>query len=193
MIVATWLLFVLGGLGATDILLFHTIAQSIRRHPAARQELITHSLRGPTYAALFVLVPNCVMQGAWFWVLVALLAVDLAISVWDFAIERESRAFFGGLPTGEYVLHVFIAIVFGALITAVLFEAAPWASAPTRLAWEPAPVPAALRWAFLVMAALVLASGLLDLRAVLRLGPRSRASEGRRAPRVPDATLGTSP
>jgi hypothetical protein len=178
-------------------MVFHTIAQSIRRHPAARQELIAHALRGPTYAALFVLVPNCVMQGAWFWALVSLLAFDLAISLWDFAIEGKSRAFFGGLPTGEYVLHVLIAMVFGALITAVLFEAAPWASAATRFAWEPAPVPAALRWIFLPMAALVLASGILDLRATLRLGRRSIATGEGRDRLLPDVSspreIGTSP
>ena len=170
MTIATYLLFVLGCLGAADIILFHAIAQSIRRHYESRQELIVHSLRGPTYAALFVLVPNCVMQGAFFWMLVGLLAFDLAISLWDFSIERRSRRSVGGVPTGEYVLHVVMGIVFGGVIAAVFFEGLPWASAPTRLAFVPAPVPWVLRCIITLMALPVLMSGVRDLHAALRLG-----------------------
>src|SRR5713226_8228307 len=105
MVIATYLLFVLGCLGAADIVLYHSVAHGIRSHPDSQRELVTHSLRGPTYAALFLLIPNFAMQGAYSGLLASLLVVDIAISVWDFALERASRQFFGGLPTGEYVLH----------------------------------------------------------------------------------------
>ena len=175
MTIATYFLFVLGCMGAADIILFHAIAQSIRRHWESRQELVAHCLRGPTYAALFVLVPNCVMQGAWFWVLVALLAVCLAISLWDFAIERRSRRLFGGPPIGEYRLHVVMGILFVGLLVTILCEATPWASLHTTLTWEPAPsVPSVLRWILTLMSIPVLLNGVMDLVAALRVGHSPR-------------------
>src|SRR5262245_896654 len=108
MAIATYILFVLGALGATDILLYHSVAHGIRHHVDCRHELVVHSLRGPTYATLFVLIPNVGLHGLYFWALVALLVVDVTISIVDFVLERHARAFLGGLPTGEYILHIFL-------------------------------------------------------------------------------------
>jgi hypothetical protein len=107
---ATYLLFVLGCLGATDILVYHCIAHGIRSHPDSRAELVVHSLRGPTYATLFLFVPNFAFHGLFFWCLMGLFVVDVGISICDFALERRSRQFFGGLPSGEYVLHIIIGV-----------------------------------------------------------------------------------
>lgn len=173
MAVATYILFVLGCLGATDILLYHSISHGIRSHADSRLELLVHSLRGPTYAALFVLVPNFAMQGGFFWLLMAIFAFDVAISLGDFLIERASRAFFGGLPTGEYVLHIILAMLFGALVTSVIYDVGHWATMPTRLAYEPAAVPGWFRAVFLVMAVFVLYSGTMDAVAAMRLTRRA--------------------
>lgn len=167
---ATYILFVMGLLGAADILLYHSISHGIRSHVDSRLELVTHSLRGPIYAALFVLVPNFTMQGAWFWVLMGILLADVGVSLADFLLERPSRAFFGGLPTGEYVLHIAMAMLFGALVTSLLFGAGAWAWMGTRLAYEPALVPSLLRAVMGVMAFFVLGTGALDALAVVRLG-----------------------
>lgn len=85
------LLFLIGLLGAADIVLFHTRAQRLHAHRPARAELFTHFLRGPTYAALFLGVPNLSFGGNWFHGLCGLLAFDLAISIADFWLEPESR------------------------------------------------------------------------------------------------------
>lgn len=169
MIAATYLLFLLGLLGAADILFYHSISHGIREHEDAQQELWIHSLRGPTYAILFVTIPNFQMQGAYFWALILLLAIDVAISIWDFAIEGESRRFLGGLPAGEYVLHMVMAMVFGAMASSVLYEAWEWARMPTQITYEPAMVPRILRAIMALMAVCVLWSGIQDARAALRL------------------------
>jgi hypothetical protein len=169
---ATYLLFILGVLGATDIALYHTVAHGIRSHPDSRAELIVHSLRGPTYAALFLLLPNFAMQGLYFWLLIGLFAVDLAISLGDFALERHSRQFFGGLPSGEYVLHILLAMLFGALVTAVCYGAGDWATLPTQIRYDPAGVPNLLRLVLAVMAILVFYSGAQDALAAFRLRGR---------------------
>lgn len=171
MFVPSLLLLVIGVLGATDIWLFHQRAHDLHAHAPARAELVTHFLRGPTYALLFTLVPNCTFAGAALVALGVLLAVDLLISLADFWLEPASRAGRGGLPRGEYVLHVLIAMLFGALVAAVAYEAGPGLHAPTALAWHDG-VPTWLRVALAFMAAGVLASGLSDLAAVRRLGAR---------------------
>ncbi len=175
MIAATYLLFAMAVLGALDILLFHTIAHGIRKNPDSRAELWPHALRGPTYAILFIAIPNFALDGAWYWTLLALLAIDLAISIWDFALERESRRVLGGLPTGEYVLHILLAMTFGALVACILGFEGSRASSPTRIHFEPVSVPDVIRLALAIAAPIVLGSGLLDALAALRLARTSRA------------------
>ena len=171
--IATYLLLALGLLGATDVFLFHTIAHGLRRHPDSRWELVTHSLRGPTYCALFLVVPNFQMQGTWCWMLVGLLVVDVGISVWDFWLERRSRDQLGGLPTGEYLLHMVMAMVFGAMVISILAAVPRWVPLPTGIVYAPAAVPETLRLVLGMMAIGVLVSGLQDAWAVRRLARRA--------------------
>jgi hypothetical protein len=167
--VASWLLFALGLVGASDILFYHTLAQRIRTHAPARYELFSHACRGPVYLPLFLGIPNFAFHGVWYWTLLLLLVVDLGISVWDFSLEKQSRRALGGLPTGEYLLHVALAILFGAFVAAVLLRTWNWHALPTRVLYEPAAVPDLLRAALAVMGVANLASGILDARAALRL------------------------
>jgi hypothetical protein len=182
---ATYILFFLGLLGAADIAIFHSIAHGIRSHPDSAMELITHSLRGPTYAALFILIPNFTLQGMFAWLLMALFVVDVGISVWDFWLEQNSRRLLGGLPSGEYVLHVVIAMLFGALVTSVLLTIGPGLNAETRLIYAPAAVPWILRLVLLLMAILVFASGLQDAVAAIRLRRRQAPNQATAKPLGP--------
>lgn len=170
MIAPAWLLFLLGLLGATDIWLFHTRAHHLHDHAPARAELVTHFLRGPTYCALFLMVPNYTFHGAWFAALLALLVFDFGISVADFWLEPASRRALGGLPRGEYLLHVIMAMLFGGLVAAVWYEAGGALAEPTALRWQAEGSGVWLRATLAVMALGVLWSGLADLAAVRRLG-----------------------
>jgi hypothetical protein len=169
MTIATYLLFLIGALGGTDILLYHAISHGIRSHEDSRAELIVHSLRGPTYAILFLIVPNVALYGAYFWALVALLVIDAVISMVDFALEGHSRRKLGGLPAGEYVLHMIIAMTFGAMVASVFWETGNHAAMPTTYQFPSAHTPLLLRVIMALMAPMVLASGLMDLRAAIRL------------------------
>jgi hypothetical protein len=167
--VATYLLFVLGLLGGLDVLFFHSIAHGIRHHSGSRTELIIHSLRGPVYALLFLGVPNFVLRGAYWWFLVGVLAIDFLITILDFLVERRSREMLGGLPTAEYILHLFMAVLFGALVMAIWLETSSWSNGPTSIVYSPANVSWAVRVTMALMAVLVFASGCLDMVAVYRL------------------------
>lgn len=166
---ATYLIFLVGLMGAFDIAFFHSISHGIRSHPDSKWELITHSLRGPTYAALFTLIPNFLLHGIFAWLLIALFAFDVGISIWDFWMEQQSRRFLGGLPSGEYVLHILISMVFGAFVLSCFAPLTEWMKAPTQLLYAPANVPLLLRATLLAMAVLVLISGIQDAVAAWRL------------------------
>lgn len=166
---ATYMLLALGILGAIDLLLFHTIAHGIRRHRPSRAELMAHSLRGPVYALLFVLIPNFACNGAWYWALLGLLLFDLAVSLFDFAVEKQSRSLLGGLPTAEYILHMIMAMLFGAMVATIVMTTDTWARAPTALVYAPVGIPGAVRLLLGIMAIGVLTSGIQDARAVLRM------------------------
>jgi hypothetical protein len=176
MAIATYLLFTLGILGATDILLYHSISHGIRTNPDSRHELFVHGLRGPTYATLFLVVPNLALHGVFWWLLMGLLVFDLAISIWDFFIESESRRFLGGLPSGEYVLHIVLAMVFGAFVTSAVFESGHNRNMASSIAYEPVPVPTALRALLAVMAFFVLVSAAWDFWAAYRLSGQPKRS-----------------
>ncbi|HLQ38351.1 MAG TPA: hypothetical protein VK348_11140 [Planctomycetota bacterium] len=167
MTVPAYLLLLLGLLGGTDIALFHTLAHRLRQHRPARAELVTHFLRGPTYATLFLLVPNFTFHGAW---LVGLLLFDLGISMADFWLEPASRQARGGLPRGEYLLHVWMAMLFGGLCAAVWYEGGSALGDPASLQWQAHGAAPWLRVVLAVMAPMVLGTGILDLVAVVRLG-----------------------
>lgn len=172
MVEACYLLIAIGFLGAFDIWRFHTREHHLRSLPSARVELISHSLRGPTYAILFLAIPNLAMRGWWFVALLALLVFDAAISIFDFSVERKSRAPVGGLPTGEYVVHSIIAILFGAFVAFVWIDGKVGLEQATSLSVEPA-VPDPVRALLAVMAVGVFVSGVQDASAVVRLGKRA--------------------
>jgi hypothetical protein len=176
--IATYLLLILGVLGGADIAIYHSFAHGIRHHAGCRGELVVHSLRGPTYAALFILTPNFALHGAWSWLLVGWFVLDLAISVVDFSLEAQSRRFLGGLPTGEYLLHILLAMLFGGLVMAVGSNLGDWMLRPTRLLYQPVQVAVGMRWVMLIMAALVLWSGVQDGIAAIRLSAAVRRPHG---------------
>jgi hypothetical protein len=170
MIIPTYILLAMGFLGAADIVLYHTKAHALRQRRESRAELVTHALRGPTYAALFLLVPNYSFHGGFVTALLALLVFDVGISLADFWLEPQSRASVGGLPRGEYILHTVLAMLFGGLVATVIAETGVSSSDPSALVWKDDGAPMPIRAALALMAPVVLASGILDFLAVLRLG-----------------------
>jgi hypothetical protein len=166
---ANYLLLALGILGGLDILLYHSISHGIRSHHESRYELLTHAMRGPTYAALFFVTPNFEPHGGWAILFALLLLFDISISVADFALESNSRAALGGLPPGEYILHMIMAMLFGAFVATLTPSLWDWSARETALITKPTLAPFWLRLTLPVFALCVLYSGLADLLAALRL------------------------
>jgi len=150
-------------LGAFDNLWHHELQERLPQKPQARTELALHALRELLYALLFAGIAWWCWQGLWTWVLVAILVVELGVTLADFVVEDRTRR----LPPLERVLHTLLAANYGALLALWMPELQRWAAQPTGFAsvdygpWS---------WALTAFSLGVLAWGLRDVAAVARLG-----------------------
>ncbi|HEX8291178.1 MAG TPA: hypothetical protein VF570_05465 [Pyrinomonadaceae bacterium] len=170
MITALWLLAIQGAIGAFDTLYYHEWRARLPALPGARPELRLHAARALVYAALFALLPRVEWRGAWAYVLGALLAAEVFITLRDFVVEDEVRRALGGVFAGERVTHTLMAIIYGAMLANLLPAALGWRGGGAALApHAEGAVPAGLVWLLTLMSAGVAASGLRDAYAALGL------------------------
>ncbi len=137
--------------------------------PGAQPELRLHAVRALIYAVLFAVLPRVEWRGAWAYVLGALLAAEIFITLRDFVVEDDVRAPLGGVFAGERVTHTIMAIIYGAMLANLLPALNAWRGQPTALAPHTPAVPAELVWLLTLMSAGVAASGLRDAYAALGL------------------------
>ena len=100
------LMLVVAPIGALDVLYFHIWKFRLYREPSARAETVTHLIRGFLFGAGAWLISSYRLDGAWFWAVAVVLLVDFVNEIADVALEGESRAPLGGLPTLESVIHI---------------------------------------------------------------------------------------
>ena len=103
---ASILLFVIACLGAFGVAWFHNLKGRLREHAESRLEVLVHACRGIIYFLQMAIVPNLQFHGAFFALFVALYVADIAIAWFDVWIEPDSRRAQGGLPRGEYFMHI---------------------------------------------------------------------------------------
>ena len=166
---ALWLLAVQGAIGAFDTLYYHEWRARLPALHGARPELRLHALRALVYAVLFAALPRVEWRGAWAYVLGALLAAEIFITLRDFVVEDDVRAPLGGVFAGERTTHTVMAIIYGAMLANLLPALDAWRRAETALAPHAEAVPSELVWLLTLMAVGVAASGLRDAYAALGL------------------------
>ena len=166
---ALWLLAVQGAIGAFDTLYYHEWRARLPALRGAGPELRLHAARALIYAVLFALLPRFEWRGAWAYVLLALLAAEVVITLRDFVVEDKVRAPLGGVFAGERVTHALMAIIYGAMLANLLPALDGWRREPSALAAHTQAVPAELVWLLTLMSAGVAASGLRDAYAALGL------------------------
>jgi hypothetical protein len=123
---------------------------------------------------LFLVTPNFETHGLWAIALASLLVFDVGISIADFALERRSRANLGGLPSGEYVLHMLMAILFGAFVALLAPNLIAWARSDTAVVASEALAVGCVRIILGLFAFCVLISGFLDAVAAAQLTRKTR-------------------
>lgn len=161
MITAFTLLTVQAILGGIDNLWHHEITERLPARRNAAPELALHAIRELIYGVVFLCLALYQPQGAWAWVLGALLVVEILVTLQDFIIEDRTRR----LPAFERVLHTVLALVFGAFLAAFAPLLVAWAQAPAALV----EARHAFTLPFIVFAAGLFAWSLRNFIAVLRL------------------------
>jgi hypothetical protein len=150
MLTACILLACIGLLGAFDIAYFHTKTCRLTTRPECRREAWLHVVRGFVYTAQFWIVPNVRFTGAWTLAVAALFAVDALTAAMDILEEPRARAPQGGLPGGEYLMHMVLSVLVGAMLACIGRATLARAGLPSAVVFE-GQVPLLLRAALGVM------------------------------------------
>jgi hypothetical protein len=163
MTAAFYLLLAIGLLGAFDVLYFHTWRGRLQERAECQREVLWHTARHLIYALQFLWVPHLRFQGWALTLLAALYAADVFVAWADVWEERDSRAPQGGVPRGEYLMHVVLSVLVGLYLMSVFHAVWPDRLLPTGLRVDPPAVPVALRTFMTVMGVVALASFARDL------------------------------
>ncbi|MEZ5817224.1 MAG: TIGR01777 family oxidoreductase [Hyphomicrobiaceae bacterium] len=116
-------------MGAFDTLYHHEMTERLAWHATAEKELRLHAVRNWLYAGLFLLAAWGEPHGALAAIVLAVLAVELLITLWDFVEEDLSRR----LPGTERVTHTLLAVNYGGILTFIGPMLWAWMSEPTGL------------------------------------------------------------
>ncbi|MBI1686037.1 TIGR01777 family oxidoreductase [Caulobacter hibisci] len=155
------LVFVQVAMGGFDTLYHHELTQRLAWKPSQKGELVLHGVRNLAYALMFTALGWTRPEGGWALALLALMAGELIITLWDFVEEDRTRK----LPASERVLHTLLTLNYGVVLALV---------APLLLAWarRPADVAPAYYGIWSILCAIaavgVVVSGLRDLAAARR-------------------------
>jgi hypothetical protein len=155
LLIALYLLLAQGALGAFDTLYYHEYKLRLPHQPHAGRELKLHAFRDFVYALLFGTIGWLTWNGLLAYAFVALLLLEIAITLADFLEEDRIRK----LPPGERVMHAVMGIVYGLFLAYLLPNVLKWMRLPAgfgRVDYGP------LSWLLALMACGVLGSGIRD-------------------------------
>lgn len=114
-------------MGAFDTLYHHEMTERLAWRASARTELRLHAVRNWFYGVLFLIAAWVEPHGALAIAILAVLAVELVITLWDFVEEDLSRK----LPATERVTHTLLAVNYGAILAFIGPMLWDWAALPT--------------------------------------------------------------
>jgi phosphatidylglycerophosphate synthase len=158
---AIWLLLLQASLGAFDTLYYHEYKLKLPHGSHTSVELRLHATRDFAYAIIIGSLGFVTWNGSFAWVLLLLLAAEIAITLWDFIEEDKIRR----LPPGERAMHAIMGIVYGAFLAYLIPHMMQWARLDTGFGGASHGFPA---WLLLLLAIGVFVSGVRDLIASAR-------------------------
>jgi uncharacterized protein (TIGR01777 family) len=116
-------------LGGIDNLWHHEITERLPARRSAARELSLHSVREFLYAIVFLGLAWFRWEGYWAYLLVAILALEVVVTLADFIIEDRTRR----LPAFERILHTVLALNYGAVLAVLLPILVGWSALPSRM------------------------------------------------------------
>ena len=125
-----WTLILLQmAMGAFDTIYHHELTERLPWRASQRRELVLHAVRNLLYAAVFIMIGWYETHGAWAILLMAILGVEVVITLADFVEEDLSRA----LPASERITHTLLALNYGAILCLLVPRLLQWSHDATRL------------------------------------------------------------
>jgi len=116
-------------LGAFDTLYHHEFKVALPQKINARLELTIHALRAILYGIVFVGLAWFEWHGHFVWLLIAIVVVEVGLTLWDFVIEDQTRH----LPGSERITHTLLAINGGAAFILLALSLPEWYEKQTQL------------------------------------------------------------
>jgi uncharacterized protein (TIGR01777 family) len=110
-------------MGAFDTFYHHELTERLAWRPSQRHELELHCVRNSLYALLFLTLGWFEVHGIWAVVVIAILAVEVFVTLMDFVEEDMSRK----LPATERINHTLLALNYGAILVLLLPVLIDWA------------------------------------------------------------------
>ena len=110
-------------MAAFDTIYHHELTERLAWRPSQRHELALHAARSFVYAVLFLALGFLEVHGAFAIAVLAVLAVEVVITLADFIEEDMSRK----LPPTERVNHTLLAINYGAILLLAVPMLVAWA------------------------------------------------------------------
>lgn len=165
------LLVVQGLMGALDTF-WHHEGSGLPGRSSARDEIALHAAREAIYAVVFLSLGWVAWQGFWAFALMALLLIEVVITLTDFVEEDRTRR----LAPTERVLHTLMAIGFGIILAVFAPVLLAWSRQPTGFSLQPHGL---LGWATTVLGLGVLVWAIRDGIAAVTLRqarPAARAA-----------------
>lgn len=170
-----YLLLFFAHLGVFDVLYFHVYKCQLHKRPECQREVFWHVLRHLIYALQFIWVANLRLQGWALLLLGALYFCDIFVAWADVLEENRSRATLGGLPRGEYFMHVVLSVFVGCYLMATV--QAVWRDfyLPTNIVYAPPDVPLVLRLYMTIMAIAAFGNFVFDFHKWLKFRRQTEA------------------
>ncbi len=117
--------------GAFDTLYHHELTERLPWRASQKDELRLHGVRNIFYAAIFLVIGWTEPKGVFAAILLAVLAIEIVITLMDFVEEDRSRR----LPASERVLHTLLALNYGAILALLAPALVAWSGEGTGVAF----------------------------------------------------------
>lgn len=116
-------------IGAFDLIFHHEMTERLTWKASSATELKLHAVRNALYAVIFLVLAWAEPHGLLALAFVALLAVEIAVTLADFVIEDRTRL----LPESERIVHTLLAVSYGVFLALFAPFLIAWAGEPTGL------------------------------------------------------------
>lgn len=155
-------------MGAFDTLVHHEGTERLAWRASQKRELRLHGVRNAFYALIFLCFAWTEPHGLFTIALAAILALEVAITLWDFVEEDLTRK----LPATERINHTLLALNYGAILALAAPYLWEWAARPSAL------IPTSYGWWSIMATASAIGVGVFSARDLAAASRSDRLDRG---------------